>query len=290
MGKSEMLDRTTDSHNIENEHEDSLFFFKNKLDFIHNINDLPQLISSFTSFLSTIQLNFFISFYKKIEDDQRINLLNDYIICNDNPNLPDWWVKNGNQLLLPKNFSGVDLPLIKIHPGYLPPKNYLLVLNGSTDYLIMLWGNGGLLYLAPDVRLPSSEIALGGGVVFFGKEVRTTSRLKINCRNGGLVLLENDILIASDIHLMTDDCHTIISIKNGKRINPYGGVISIGRHVWIGDRSLIMGNSVIKENSIIGACSFVRNFISSKGNCILAGAPASVIKDEITWDVNDLAP
>jgi acetyltransferase-like isoleucine patch superfamily enzyme len=210
-------------------------------------------------------------------------------LCNAHPNLPPWWEPNGNLLFLPATQREKRIPQMQIHPGMPEARNVCLILDGKTTYSLMLWGDGGVIYLSDQSDLGNAHLALGGGGIFVGDGVRATARLVINCRNQGSVALDEDILIGSDVLLMTDDCHTIISTDDGRRVNPYGGVIQIRKHVWIADEVRIMGDSSIQGDCVVGAGAFVRRIFDQAG-VVLAGVPAKVIRENVTWDHRDLAP
>lgn len=54
------------------------------------------------------------------------------------------------------------------------------------------------------------------------------------------------------------------------------GEIRIGRNVWIGDKVSIFGGVTIGDNVIVGAGSIVTHDIPA--NCMVAGAPAKIVK------------
>lgn len=56
----------------------------------------------------------------------------------------------------------------------------------------------------------------------------------------------------------------------------FKGEVVIGNNVWIGDKVTILSGVTIGDNVIIGANSVVTK--SVKSNCLIAGAPAKVIK------------
>ena len=212
-----------------------------------------------------------------------------YSLVENNESLPDWWAERNNKLFIPKDSSFKDFPEIRTHPGISSPENCTVFLCEASNYSILIWGSDSVVYISPDAHIPFGEIAVGNGFVFIGPDVRSTARLNINCRNGGSVILTEDILIGSDVKFQSDDCHTIISLSSNERLNPFGGTIVVRNHVWFGEDSLIFGDSYIEHNCIIGARSFVRG-IATPSNSIIAGVPGKVIRTDITWDSRDLPP
>lgn len=212
--------------------------------------------------------------------------LADYEVVQSHDRLPAWWGANSNLLFRPRGVAN-GIPHIQLHPGYEKCSNFLLICNGEHDYGVLVWGDGGLMYMAREASVAGASVALESGCIYCGPHVRHTARLNLNCRNGGAILLRRDVLIASDVIIQTDDCHTLFSVADGKRLNPYGGVIDIGDHVWIGQESMVMGNCKIGRDSIIGARSFVRGS-DFPSNVVLAGSPARVISSEVNWDFRDL--
>lgn len=215
--------------------------------------------------------------------------LNKYKLIESHPKLPGWWSERGNKLFVPDDFNGETLPSINFHTGEPFPENATIFLNNRHDYSILLWGSDSLVYVAPTARIPSGHLAVGSAFAFVGPDVRSTARLNINCRNRGAIVLTRDILVGSDVKFQSDDCHAIISLTTNKRINPFGGMIIVRNHVWFGERALILGDSYINENCIVGASGFIRGAFTP-ANSILAGAPARVTRTGVTWDSRDLAP
>lgn len=215
--------------------------------------------------------------------------LDDYEIITDHDKLPLWWNENNNFILCPKTRDITGIPFIQLHNGYAPCSNFIVICNEQPDYGLLVWGDGGLMYASPHCNIQGSSVALGSGCIFIGPAVRHTARLELNCRNGGKIILERDILIASDVSIQTDDCHTLYKITDGMRVNPFGGAVVVDEHVWIGQGVIIMGNSTIGKNTVIGARSFVRGN-AFPDNVVLAGTPARVLSDGVNWDYRDLPP
>lgn len=100
---------------------------------------------------------------------------------------------------------------------------------------------------------------------------------------GTTLTIGNDCLMSSDIYITTTDSHSIMDIKSGQRINPSKD-ICISDHVWIGHRVTIGNGVSIAADCIIGGSSYVTKSIS-KPHIIVAGVPAKVIKENVTWDI-----
>lgn len=91
----------------------------------------------------------------------------------------------------------------------------------------------------------------------------------------------NDCMFSYGIKLLTGDSHSIIDLNTMKRIN-YANNIKIEEHVWIGADVVILKGVNIAKNSIIGSRSIVTK--NHGPNVIIAGSPAKIIKENITWD------
>jgi acetyltransferase-like isoleucine patch superfamily enzyme len=82
--------------------------------------------------------------------------------------------------------------------------------------------------------------------------------------------------------LWTSDMHSILDKQTGLRINPAADIV-IGDRVWLGRGVLVLKGSSIGDDSVVGARSLVSGGILPP-NSVIAGAPAKVIKSDVTWD------
>lgn len=218
-----------------------------------------------------------------------LNSLKEYVLIDNHASLPGWWGEKNNKLFVPTNSLENSIPLIIPHPYIDLPQDSCLFLGCNAVSSLTIWGKGSFLYISNKVSIPATQLAIGGGFVFLGDNIRSMGQLNINCRNNGNIILENDILLSSNVKIYSDDCHTIVSKSTRTRINPYGGSVWIKNHVWIGLDVIVTGNTLINSNNVVGARSFVRG-IASPSNALLAGTPARVVKSDITWDQRDLPP
>lgn len=114
----------------------------------------------------------------------------------------------------------------------------------------------------------------------------TTVNVKFEVEHGTKIIVGNDCMFSSDIIVRSGDSHSIVDLKTKKRINLPQDVI-LGNHIWVGLNVLIGKGTNIKGNSVVGSGSFVnKNF--TKGNCIIGGVPAKIVKENILWDRKNL--
>lgn len=90
------------------------------------------------------------------------------------------------------------------------------------------------------------------------------------------IRIGNEVIISKGVIIRDSDNHDIL--YNGyEKSKP----IIIGDHVWIGMRAIILKGVRIGDGSIIAAGAVVNKDIPR--NCMVAGVPAKIIKENITW-------
>ena len=162
------------------------------------------------------------------------------------------------QLILNSNFQ-MGIKQVKnshLETRLLLEPNSKLIVNGNFS-----------MYCNSYIRVvKGGELILNGG--FINENVQITCASKISIGEGAT--------IARDV---------IIRDFDGHRIEEPGFEISkpivIGKHVWIGNRAMILKGVSIGDGAIIAAGAIVSKDIPA--NCIAAGIPAKVIKENIKW-------
>lgn len=86
--------------------------------------------------------------------------------------------------------------------------------------------------------------------------------------------------IARDSRFRTSDGHSLLDL-DGNRINPAKDII-IGDHCWLGINTICLKGTVLCPNTVVAARSLL-NKSYEKGGVILAGTPAKIIREDITW-------
>jgi acetyltransferase-like isoleucine patch superfamily enzyme len=123
------------------------------------------------------------------------------------------------------------------------------------------------------IRRSNSIIRIGAGSTFQGI-VRLSSHEPSSIEIGA------DCMFSSDIIASTSDVHAIYDQDN-VRINPAQAII-IGDHVWIGNGVKLLKGVNIGGGSVVGMASVVTRGHYPE-NCILAGSPAKVVRENIRW-------
>lgn len=95
------------------------------------------------------------------------------------------------------------------------------------------------------------------------------------------VSIGRDCMFAYDIDLRTGDSHAILDRHTGERVNAARD-ICFGDHVWVAAHCRILKGVSIASDSVIGSGSVVTKSCDTPG-VILAGNPARVVRDGITW-------
>lgn len=90
------------------------------------------------------------------------------------------------------------------------------------------------------------------------------------------IKIGKDVAIAREVIIRDTDSHEIV----GKEHEPIKPVV-IGDHVWIGAKAMIMKGVTIGEGAIVAAGAVVTKDVPPK--TIVAGVPARVIKENVTW-------
>jgi len=143
-------------------------------------------------------------------------------------------------------------------------------------------GNSNNVVIGSDCRIANSaiwiednysEINIGEKTTIGGAHLAATE-------DNSKIIIGDDCMLAYDIDIRTGDSHGIYN-ESGQRINKSEN-ITVGRHVWMGTKCIILKGVNIGEGSIVGTGSVLTSGQYPPG-VILAGNPARLVKRGITW-------
>jgi acetyltransferase-like isoleucine patch superfamily enzyme len=96
----------------------------------------------------------------------------------------------------------------------------------------------------------------------------------------GEVRFGRDCMVSTQVYVSLSDIHPIYDRASGARINPARSV-SIGDHVWLGLRSMVMKGAAIGDGSIVAAGAMVTGAVPA--HVIVGGTPARVLRRGVDW-------
>ncbi len=152
---------------------------------------------------------------------------------------------------------------------------------------VNLGGAGSLVVLGDDLRCQAGAMSCtNASTVLIGEGTTATNWAHVECRNGGMILVGADGMWAHGVSVMTDDTHAIRDAETGRRLNTYGGVVVVDRHVWLGEMSRVLGGARLGAHSILGLDSLAKNVILPP-NSVCVGVPARPVRSGVTWSRED---
>ncbi|MGO1590594.1 MAG: acyltransferase [Ancrocorticia sp.] len=158
--------------------------------------------------------------------------------------------------------------------------------DAKIEYLsVEFWGNNARVYIGPTVKKRGGlrfTLRMGHeSTVTVGQDTSCTARAFVSTGEGSSVMIGEDCMIASEVEIRTDDAHAMYDVRTGERTNPSHS-ITIGDHVWLAKYAAVMGGVTIGSGSVVGFRSIVTHDVPN--NCVVAGAPAKVIRRDVAWE------
>lgn len=168
-------------------------------------------------------------------------------------------------------------------------KNNCLILEEGCriyDSQIQFFGENNTVKIEHDCVLKNVDIWISdGGIVEIGHNTHFTGKTHIACIEGKKVHIGERCLFSDTITFRTGDSHSILD-SDGKRINKAKD-ITIGDHVWIGQQVIVLKGSTVGADSIVGTGSLLTGK-TYDSNSIIAGIPAKIVKQHVSWDPRTL--
>lgn len=113
----------------------------------------------------------------------------------------------------------------------------------------------------------NAVLELGSGYIM--------DKLSLQCLYN--IKIGENVMISREVVIRDSDSHQILDSNH----RPTQSIV-IGNHVWIGMRAMILKGVTIGDDSIIAAGAIVTKDVPPR--TLVAGIPAKVIKENITWE------
>jgi acetyltransferase-like isoleucine patch superfamily enzyme len=120
-----------------------------------------------------------------------------------------------------------------------------------------------------------------GGFVQLGLRRGFSNITQLLVAEGTSITLEERATVSDAVTIRTGDSHPIYN-NNGERIN-YAKDIAVGADCWICSGATLLKGTKVGDNTIVGLKSLVTKDFSDNSRVILAGSPAKVVKEEVSW-------
>lgn len=221
------------------------------------------------------------------------NIKKEWVRNKPNPNRRRFWAKVHNRFGknrismtgLENHFDISDSLLLNVRIDVVGSNNTIIINENSliSSTLIRVRGDHNTITIGENCSFQGGEIwvedhdcclSIGAGTTVVEAHIAVTEP-------GSVIEIGADCMFAHGIELRCGDSHSIIDLDTGKRIN-YAKNIRLGRHVWVASDAMILKGVEIGDDCVIASRSLVTKSFSS--HCLIGGSPASVLKENITWD------
>lgn len=154
---------------------------------------------------------------------------------------------------------------------------------GIHNVMINIFGNNNLIQIGKDFATDGLSFSIedDNNKIILGKNCHGGVNSELAAIEGTNIVLGDDCMLSANITVRTGDSHSVLNAQSRQRINHSKSVV-IGEHVWIGNTVLIFKGTEIGSHSVVGGGSVVAGKRFPK-NCIIAGNPAKIIKENIDW-------
>jgi acetyltransferase-like isoleucine patch superfamily enzyme len=144
-----------------------------------------------------------------------------------------------------------------------------------------VWENSGkVIFRGSAVIKYGAKIVVGPqGILTIGDQLRMASGSYIICYHS--VTIGHSCRISWNTQILDTDFHRILDLQ-GNHLNPDSSII-LGDHNWIGHSTTIAKGTELGEMVVVGSHSLLNKKYDGH-HVILAGIPAKVVREGITWE------
>ena len=168
-------------------------------------------------------------------------------------------------------------------------KNNLVVADLSKKIFVKIYGNNNTVILEDtvhpfvcniyigtyDCRVNNCIVKIGSGSSSKGLNIHLME-------DSSSVYIGKNAMFSFNVDIWASDTHSIIDKDKNELIN-LGLSVNVEDNVWVGQDVRICKNTNIAAGCVVGMGSIVTKKFD-KNNCVIAGNPAKVVKENIKWD------
>ncbi len=166
--------------------------------------------------------------------------------------------------------------------------NEIIILNGhpKSNVSLLVHGDNNKVFITTDEEIKLTGIigladGLAKNCLFqVGDKTSINGLHFVLMDNNSKIMIGDSCVFSFQIEMWVSDTHTILDAE--KNIINMGKEIIVGNHVWVGKEAKILKNSIIPGGGVVGMGSVVAKKFTIP-NAIIAGVPAQVVKENISW-------
>ncbi len=139
--------------------------------------------------------------------------------------------------------------------------------------------SGGSVVFHGKACFAEGTILTNGGDLVIGDHFSTNKNCFISCHNK--LHIGRDVLLGWNVQIMDDNGGTHKVYHNGIENDSCDG-ITIGDHVWLCSYSNILKGAGLERDSVLAWRSVLTKRVETP-NVLVAGMPAKVVREDISW-------
>lgn len=176
-------------------------------------------------------------------------------------------------------------------PAFINSPNVQIKINGinniitigsdiiAHDFIIDINGDNATIQIGASCKISGSILCGSHSSVVVGDHFKCNHPVNFRAFEQSSIHIGNHCLFAN-VYVETSDYHTIFDLETKLPINR-GKSIVIGDRVWCARNVIIAKGTVLGNDVVVGAGSFVNKKFGD--NILIAGCPAKVKKTNIVW-------
>lgn len=125
-----------------------------------------------------------------------------------------------------------------------------------------------------------ATVNLAGEATLFVGDGTTMPNARILAANAD-VAIGDDCQIGEDVVIQASDQHPIVDLDSGETLNHQRRAVTLGSHVWVGRRALILPDVKLGAGCIVESGAVVNADVAAQ--TLVGGAPAVLRRERVGW-------